>query len=142
MSIKTWQTSLGHDRPLLACGAVGEAMQDEIDELRAALEACELELAQITCLLSKNEDFEKTIAERDAEIERLTAMPYISETARAVAYGKKIDAQRKVLDQALEALENGPSTFHTYPDKSECRCSQCQFVRLRKAAITAIQEVL
>jgi DNA repair exonuclease SbcCD ATPase subunit len=45
------------------------------------------------------------LQERDAEIERLTAMPFASEAVRAFVYGKKIDAQRKVLAQALEALQ-------------------------------------
>ena len=43
MSIKTWQEALGHDRPLTACGAVGEAMQAEIDALRAELDAARLD---------------------------------------------------------------------------------------------------
>ena len=35
----------------------------------------------------------------------------------------------------LEALQAGPSTFHTLPGGEVCQCSQCQFVRLRNAAI-------
>lgn len=35
----------------------------------------------------------------------------------------------------LEALQAGPSTFHSLPGGEVCQCSQCQFVRLRNAAI-------
>ena len=35
----------------------------------------------------------------------------------------------------LEALQAGPSTFHTLPRGEVCQCSQCQFIRLRNAAI-------
>lgn len=37
----------------------------------------------------------------------------------------------------LEALQAGPNTVHTYPSGEECKCSQCEFVRLRNAAILA-----
>lgn len=36
MSIKTWQERLGNSPHVQASGAVGEAMQAEIDELREA----------------------------------------------------------------------------------------------------------
>ena len=35
----------------------------------------------------------------------------------------------------LEALEMGPSILHELPDGKECSCSQCHFVRAKRAAI-------
>jgi len=102
----------------------------------------EMTRSQATPASSQIITLERMLQERDAEIERLTAMPLASEAVRVVVYGKKIDAQHGALKLGLEALEMGTSTFHTYPDKSDCMCGQCQFVRLRKIAITAIQEAL
>lgn len=78
--------------------------QSEIDELRAALQ------------------------ERDAEIERLNGS-LILQTDVAIQHGITIAAQRKVLDQALEALE------YMLPDTPDQRMK-------KDAAITAIQEQL
>lgn len=52
--IKTWQEALGHDRPLLACGAVGEAMQAEIDALRQAIEQGEQETPEHHLMVEAN----------------------------------------------------------------------------------------
>jgi len=45
--------------------------------------------------------------------------------------------QQPVNRQLLEALQAGPSTEHTFPSGIACKCSQCEFVRLRRAAIAA-----
>lgn len=39
--------------------------------------------------------------------------------------------------ELLEALEAGPSTLHELPGGKECACSQCAFVRLKRAAIAS-----
>jgi hypothetical protein len=113
MNIKTW-----HERAMLIDVNNRQItpvyMQAEIDELRAALQ------------------------ERDAEIERLTAMPFASEAVRAFVYGKKIDAQRKVLAQALEALQE----LNQSDGKDRTAGQLSEAVLQAEAAITAIQEVL
>jgi len=50
--------------------------------------------------------------------------------------------QHDALKAALDALENGPSTEHTFPPGIACTCSQCEFVRARRAAIKQIKEML
>ncbi len=97
------------------------------------LEVVEADPADFTdrkniCISPKDlgEILRAALQERDAEIERLTAMPFASEAVRAFVYGKKIDAQRKVLAQALEALKYAGAGSY---ERSA-------------AAITAIQEVL
>ena len=90
MSIKTWQ-----ERQAAAGIGSIEAKDDEIDELRAALQ------------------------ERDAEIEqwKVKEVDWISayqsvyqeatrETVRAFQLDGKLAAQRKVLEQCLETLRN------------------------------------
>jgi len=116
MNIKTWRE---REFDVIGFVAVSPAsnvihMQAEIDELRAAL------------------------VERDAEIERLTAMPFASEAVRAFVYGKKIDAQRKVLAQALEALQE----LNQSDGKDRTAGQLSEAVLQAEAAITAIQEVL
>ena len=37
--------------------------------------------------------------------------------------------------ELLAALQAGPSTEHALPFGNVCSCSQCEFVRLRRAAI-------
>ena len=37
--------------------------------------------------------------------------------------------------ELLEALYAGPSGFHTLPNGKDCACSNCEFVRLKTAAI-------
>lgn len=41
----------------------------------------------------------------------------------------------KAAPYLLEALEMSPHMLHTFQDGSDCHCSQCEFVRLRNAAI-------
>jgi hypothetical protein len=112
--IKTWRERLKPGIRSTVDPTINELMQAEIDELRAAL------------------------VERDAEIERLTAMPFASEAVRAFVYGKKIDAQRKVLAQALEALQE----LNQSDGKDRTAGQLSEAVLQAEAAITAIQEVL
>ena len=51
---------------------------------------------------------------------------------------KIVALQEAKIKALVEALEAGPSLMHTYPDKSKCLCSQCEFIRLKNAAIAAI----
>ena len=46
-------------------------------------------------------------------------------------------AERKVSHSAdlLAALQEGPSVEHTLPRGEMCKCSQCNFVRMRREAI-------
>ena len=116
MNIKTWQEALGHDRPLLACGAVGEAMQAEIDELRAAL------------------------AERDAEIVGWRA-DQKENLANQCNLQAIINAQRDVLRQALTTI-NANHHWHTEYDDFDGYGTKSQLHTQNIAAITAIQGVL
>jgi hypothetical protein len=111
MNIKTW-----HERAMLIDVNNRQItpvyMQAEIDELRAAL------------------------VERDAEIERLKTVPM---KYRRMAFNaelqEEVAAQRKLLEQALEALSYLKVEII---DGWDARNQQ----HLRDKAITAIQEVL
>lgn len=103
MNIKTWRERLELPDHGLGIRAVDFAMQAEIDELRAALAA------------------------RDAK--HLAGLEAIALHVEALE--SKVAAQRRVLEQALEALKE-PIGF--------TGCRQID-VKL-KAAITAIQETL
>ena len=106
MSIKTWQERAHLEPDVrvedLAYG-VDLVMQIEIDELRAALAA------------------------RDAEIERLNK-GWGAANLLAFKHAQSIEAQRKVLEQALRALEYVKRPEGLLPNFD--------------AAITAIQEQL
>ena len=39
------------------------------------------------------------------------------------------------LEQVQTALEHSTHTLHTYPTGEQCKCSQCEFVRLRDEAL-------
>lgn len=82
------------------------------------------------------------LQERDAEIKRLTAMPLASEAVRAVVYGKMIDTQRKVLEQALEALNAQPIETRVMWKDGIVLDVPVAHSKLCKTAITAIQEIL
>ena len=102
MNIKTWQERWD------TLGIPKDmAIQAEIDELRAALK------------------------ERDAEIQRQYAC--IASHARITQAAEvKVEEQRKVLEQALEALENHAGNYKL----NDVQCDH------QNAAITAIQEQL
>jgi len=50
--------------------------------------------------------------------------------------------QEPVNQMLMDALYAGPSVEHALPFGAICQCSQCEFVRLRCAAIAAIKESL
>jgi len=109
------------------------------------LEVVEADPADFTdrkniCISPKDlgEILRAALQERDTEIERLTAMPFASEAVRAFVYGKKIDAQRKVLAQALEALQE----LNQSDGKDRTAGQLSEAVLQAEAAITAIQELL
>lgn len=118
MSIKTWQERAHLEPDVrvedLAYG-VDLVMQIEIDELRAAL------------------------VKRDAEIEQLTETS-LWQAGRISELLDEIAAQRKVLEQALEALNDITAEINMkrfWREKDEKR-----FDEIADEAITAIQEQL
>ena len=95
-------------------------------------------------LLAEVDGVSAALQERDAEIGKLKSIAYSDDGAggEGMKLFLQVRAQRRVLEQAKEALKSGPSILHTYPDKANCKCSQCQFINLRTVVITAIQGVL
>jgi len=47
----------------------------------------------------------------------------------------EVDRLKAHRDELLEALEAGPSILHWLPS-GDCNCSQCNFVRMKRAAIS------
>jgi len=124
--IKTWEDRYDPDGYIRGAARTKEAaMQAEINELRTAL------------------------AERDAEIERLNAgLRLMTTKASANLKGwqsanSKVDEQRKVLEQALEAFTETISMYlewhKDFPEHVGDK--EIPVVQLAKAAITAIQEL-
>ena len=99
MNIKTWQDRAGVDTGIVGTYGYEGAMQAEIDELRAAL-----------------------LESKDVGLRLLTCRSLFS-----LARGE-INAQRNVLEQALEALKSYKQPVYSHAPIN--------------AAITAIQEVL
>lgn len=118
MNIKTWQERLSHlDSP--TDFAIARHAKMESAELRAALQ------------------------ERDAEIERLKQGAHEDGMLR-VRYGKQFDAQRKVLEQALEALVLLKQMLNSWHEDMPDHIGDKELPALENAsaAITAIQEQL
>ena len=120
--IKTWQEKLDtvSDERIVSSLMIQQEMQAEIDELRAALQ------------------------ERDAEIEGWKA-DQKENLANQCNLQATINAQRKVLEQALEALQilsceaDSFSVSGVYFNES---CMGHKGLDMAETAITAIQEQL
>lgn len=106
-----------------------------IADLRLNHEYCPKEVIllaaeTIDALVAENERITTALAERDAEIQRQYAC--IASHARITqAAEAKVEAQRKVLEQALETLNMNPLDTPTH-----------EYDKKYGEAITAIQEVL
>ena len=111
MSIKTWQERLAK---ITSASYQGYASQKEID----------------ACKQAELDEIRAELARRTGEIERLTETS-IWQAGRISELLDEVAAQRKVLEQALEALQ---SLFSFEVD--EHRGERCA------SAITAIQEQL
>lgn len=48
---------------------------------------------------------------------------------------QRFDRLHALNQELVEALKGGPSIEHVLPFNNVCTCSQCEFVRLRRAAI-------
>lgn len=46
---------------------------------------------------------------------------------------------REQCDELLAALEAGHSSLHVLPGGKDCKCSQCEFVGLRRSAIASVK---
>jgi hypothetical protein len=60
------------------------------------------------------------------------------EVVRALAQ-EQLVAPSTAVQQLRDALELGPSIEHTLPGGEKCRCSQCEFVRARRAALEGVR---
>jgi hypothetical protein len=71
------------------------------------------------------------------QIGRATAAEAALQMTKAT-HALKIAAVEAQRDALLAALKAGPGIEHTLPT-GPCACSQCQFVRMRSAAIKAVE---
>jgi len=92
--------------------------------------------------MSTREDFEAWAASVGAVLSTQEDGSYTYASMRFAldAYQAATLRQDAKIKSLVEALEAGPSLMHTYPDKSKCLCSHCEFIRLKNAAIEAAKE--
>lgn len=149
MSITPWQTrwdTLGIPKDT--------AIQGEIDELRAALQeraAAKPPAVLMNQLVNDKLELSAKLAERDAEIERLT-LGWNATNVDVLHHAMTIAAQRKVLEQALGALIESLDDVNScrgdqlhgagYPKYDRRIASYDEQITNHEAAITAIQGVL